>query len=148
MILAVTKTSAGARPLAALVAALAMTACAGENLFTAVGVGDNEPEVEITEPAEGATVETGASLAVSATALAQVGGASVQYKGIYEDDLTAAYATQTAALNGLVSLSLNATVVPSPGQTEGSAKIIVTVTDQTGGVGADTVTVTIVTANE
>ena len=64
------------------------------------------------------------------------------------DDGTAAYLTQSASLNGLVSLSLNATLAPIAGQDEGAARIIVTVTDQTGQVGADTVNITITTTNE
>lgn len=145
---AVTKKSAGARPLAALVAALAVGACAGENLFSAAGTGGTGPEVEITAPTEGAEVNTGESVSVTAAALAQNGASSVQYRGIYSSDQSTAYTSQTSQLNGLVSLSLSTSLVAAPGQEDGEALIIVTVTDQIGEVGADTVKVTITTPNE
>lgn len=135
------------RLLAALLAVGAAGACAGENLFTNPGVGASTPQVEITAPVASATVVQGASLSVAANATAQAGGANVEYKGINADG-TAAFVTQTGSLNGLVSLELGATLAAAPTQVTGSAKIIVRVTDQSGGVGADTVSVTITATNE
>lgn len=135
------------RLLATLLAAGAAGACAGENLFTNPGVGSSAPQVEITAPAAGAQIVQGASVSVAANATAQAGGANVEYRGINADG-TAAFVSQSASLNGLVSLELSATLASAPTQATGSAKIIVRVTDQSGGVGADTVSVTISATNE
>lgn len=135
------------RLVVAILATAAVAGCAGENLFSVAGVGASGPEVGITSPTEAAEVTAGSPLPVAADAVAQAGAANVEYKGVY-DDGTAAYLTQSASLNGLVSLSLNATLAPVAGQDEGAARIIVTVTDQTGQVGADTVNITITTTNE
>lgn len=147
MIRAVTKRT-DVRLMTALVAAGAMAACAGENLFGLAGVGASGPQVEITAPTAGATVAAGSSLTVAANATAQAGGANVEYRGVYSADQTPAYTPQSASLDALVSVSLNTQLLAVVGQEPGTVLVIVRVTDQAGEVGADTVSVTVTTTNE
>lgn len=129
----------------ALMAAVGiLSACAGENLFSAAGsLGEGGPSVEITQPTTGATAEIGDSILVQATVTAQSGAASAVYTGLYEVEEDAAYVQETADLNGLVNLSLSNYLRAAAGQRAGTAFVVVTVTDQAGETGADTVTVTI-----
>lgn len=130
-------------PLAVMAAVGILSACAGENLFSAAGTGARGPDVEITEPTTGATAELGDSILVEATVTAQSGAAAVVYTGRYEVEEDAAYVQETTDLNGLVNLSLSNYLRAAPGQRAGTAVVVVEVTDQAGDTGADTVTVTI-----
>lgn len=128
----------------ALVAgALALSACAGENLFSlAAAVGSQGPTVDITVPTTNFTIAVGDSILVQATVNATNGATSASYNGWYEDE-SAAYTGETETLNGVPSATLNNYLRAAPGQTAGSAYIVVEVTDGIGGTGIDSVKVTI-----
>ena len=130
--------------LALLVGVGVLSACAGENLFSlAASVGQTGPDVEITSPTSGATATIGDSVLVTATVSASNGAASVVYSGTYGAEGDAAYVQETSDLNGLVNLSLSNRLRAVPSQRAGTAIVVVSVTDQAGETGADTVTVTI-----
>ncbi|MDX1494194.1 MAG: hypothetical protein R3253_09055 [Longimicrobiales bacterium] len=132
------------RALAALAAVGVLGACAGENLFTVPGTGSGgSPTVEITAPTAGATFSVGAPVSVAANGTAQAGGATAEFKGVYSADGATAYTPQSVSISGLVNVALSAELVAAPGQAAGTAVIIVTLTDQAGNRGADSVTVTI-----
>lgn len=137
--------AAALRTLAALASVAIVSACAGENLFTFPATGrEPGPVVEITAPPTGSEVALGDSVLVQASVSAPTGASSVTYSGIYEVDGSSAYTGETADLNGLISVSLTNRLRASPGQVPGTALVIVSVADQAGISGADTVTVTIV----
>lgn len=132
------------RALTALAAVGVFGACAGENLFSVAGTGaGGAPTVEITAPTAGAEFAVGAPVSVAANGTAQSGGANAEFKGVYAADGAAAYTAQTVSVSGLVNVALTAELSAAPGQTAGTAVIIVTLTDQAGNTGADSVSVTI-----
>lgn len=130
--------------LASMAIVAVLSACTGENLFSAAGsVGQGGPSVEIITPTSGASAEIGDSILVETTITAQSGAASAVYTGTYEVEEDAAYVQETTDLNGLVNLSLSNYLRAAPDQRAGTAVVVVTVTDQAGETGADTVTVTV-----
>lgn len=140
------------RPVRSVLAVLAsgaiVAACAGENLYDlqALGAGAG-PDVEITTPTSGIDKVVGDSVLVEATVEAPSGASAISYSGIYEVEEDAAYTAETAQGNGLTTLALSNYLRAAPGQREGTAIVIVSVTDLAGATGADTVTVNIVVAN-
>lgn len=134
--------------LAALSSGVILAACAGENLFTFPALaGGTGPDVEIITPTSGIEKVVGDSVLVEATVAAPSGASAISYSGIYEVEEDAAYTAETAEGNGLTTLSLRNYLRAAPGQREGTAIVIVSVTDFAGATGADTVTVNIVLAN-
>lgn len=130
--------------LVVLASAVVLAACAGENLFTGPATGGGSgPQVDITSPSSGAAVPLGEALEVSASVTAQQGAASAEFKGVYEGDGDAAYAATSQDLNGIVNLTLTQSLTASADQRAGTAVIIVSITDQGGETGADSVTVNI-----
>ncbi|NNL29654.1 MAG: hypothetical protein HKO77_01460 [Gemmatimonadetes bacterium] len=146
MIFAVTKKSAGARPLTALVAALAFGACAGENLFTAAAIGE-PTTVTILEPADGSSIRQGDNLTVVAEFNVQSGQADIEYKVVDPDSDELAFQTEEATLTSNIIIELEAILVPAANQEAGAALVIVTATEAAGET-ADTVSITITAANE
>jgi hypothetical protein len=123
--------------------AVALPACAGENLFTLPGTGGvTGPDVEITAPTDGFTIALGDSILLTATVNAPVGGAGIVYRGTYPDG-TAAYAQETGNMNGVQAATLTNYLQAAAGQVAGSPYVVVEVTGVDGEVGADSVKVTI-----
>lgn len=146
MIFAVTEKSAGARPMTALVAALALGACAGENLFTAAAI--REPTtVTILEPADGSTIRQGVNLTVVAEFSVQSGQADIEYKVVDPDTDDAVFDVEEATVTSNILIELEATMVPATGQGVGPALVIVTATEASGET-ADTVSITVTSPNE
>lgn len=134
--------------LAVLASGAIVAACAGENLYDLqVLGGEAGPDVEITTPTSGIEKVPGDSVLVEATVEAPAGASNISYSGIYEVDEDAAYTAESAEGNGLTTLALSNYLRAVPGQREGTAVVIVRVTDLAGATGADTVTVNIVLAN-
>lgn len=135
--------SGRASALALVVGAVVLSACAGENLFTGLATsGELGPTVEITAPTEGFTIALGDSILVTASANAPNGGAGVVFRGTYTDG-SAAYAERTANMNGVQAATLTSYLQPAPGQVAGTPYVVVEVTGVGGGVGRDSVRVTI-----
>ncbi|MEM7417457.1 MAG: hypothetical protein AAF389_18340 [Gemmatimonadota bacterium] len=130
---------------AALVAgALFLAACAGENLFSVTAaVGGTGPSVDITTPTANFSLAVGDSILIQATITATAGGSTVDYNGWYVDDGSAAYTGESDNLNSLPSVNVSNYLLPVTGQVAGDAYIVVTVTDNVGATGVDSVKVTI-----
>lgn len=146
MTFAVTKKSAGARPLTALVAALAFSACAGENLFTAAAIGE-PTTVTILEPADGSSIRQGENLTVVAEFNVQSGQADIEYKVVEPDTDASVFQTEEATVTSNITIELEAIMVPAANQEAGAALVIVTATEASGAT-ADTVSITITAPNE
>lgn len=131
------------RTLCVAAATAVLAACAGENLFTGPLAGASGPDVEITSPTSGQQFPVGNSVTVEATATSQSGAAVAEFEGVYEADGTAAFGTESQSLDGLVNVSLTQELLAVAGQIPGTVVIIVSVTDQQGETGADSVTVTL-----
>lgn len=146
MILGVTKKSAGGRPLTALMAALAISACAGENLFTVAGIGE-PTTVTIVEPSDGASVRRGDNLTVVAEFNVQSGLADIEYKVIHPESDALAFQTEEGAVTANITVELEALLVPAVTQELGAALVIVTAIEAAGET-ADTVSITVTATNE
>ncbi|MDH3271619.1 MAG: hypothetical protein OEN56_09820 [Gemmatimonadota bacterium] len=130
--------------IAAAVGIVILSACEGKNLFTISATGgETGPTVEITTPSVGFTIAVGDSILIEANVNAPSGGNQATYKGVAEGSGSVLYTQETADLNGLVVVTLSNYLRAAPGQTAGSANIIVEVSDALGEIGADTVSVTI-----
>lgn len=129
----------------ALVAAgVMMSACAGENLFSLAATGGaGGPDVEITSPTENFTIAIGDSIRIQANVNVPNGGGPVLYRGTYSGTTQDAYTSETANLNGLVVATLDNRLRAVTGQTAGSVYLVVEVTGLGGGIGKDSVKVTI-----
>lgn len=133
------------RGFALALGAMVATGCAGENLFGLPGsVGDQSgaPVVEITAPAEGAGVVLGDSVLVSAEVTAANGGGAIVYRGSYADG-TDAFVPEFGNMNGVAASTLTNYLRAAGGQTAGSAYIVVEVTGLGGGLGKDSVQITL-----
>ena len=142
------KQSSARGPLRGLLFAAAVAvlgACTGENLFTFPGTSTEVgPKVTLTAPTSGFTIAVGDSILVVADVNAPTGGGQVEYRGTYaSDNLTRAYVTEPANMNGINSASLVTYLQPEVGQTPGEVYITVQVADLAGVVGADSVLITI-----
>src|SRR5262245_28126577 len=82
--------STGAR-LAVILAAVALPACTGDNLFTGLGAlgGLLGPEVDITVPANNFAMSVGDSITVTANVSAPDGVSQVSFRGIFSGGSTA-----------------------------------------------------------
>jgi hypothetical protein len=131
--------------LVALVGAIALGACRGENLFSLAGsVSGSEPSVEITAPTGGSTTFLGDSILVLASIEAPDGVVTVDFRATYTDSIGGdAYNPET--LNGANALSLSVTnrLTAVTGQRAGEAYIVVLATDVAGQQGIDSVKVVI-----
>lgn len=135
-----TRESRRGRTALTLAAALALSACAGENLFSlAAAVGESGPTVEITAPAENFTTAVGTPLQIKATVNAPSGLQSAQYSAVYTGDGSVAYTSETENFSNPPFADLDNTLDPILGQVEGDVWAIVRVIDGTGQAKADTV---------
>ena len=122
---------------------LFLSGCAGENLFSVTaGVSELGPQVLITAPGEGFTISVGDSILVLADVTAAEGAVTAEYSGDYTSG-EAAYTAQTASLGGVTFVRLTKYLRAVDAQVAGAVYIVVEVTDQSGGVGKDSVKVTI-----
>lgn len=129
--------------IALLVGAVLLSACAGENLFTLTGVSGSGPQIEITQPAAGATRSLGDSVLVQANISSTVGIGTVTINGRYAGGGTAAYGPFTGSYPGLVTTSPSTYLSALAGQVVGDVYIVVEATDQGGTTAADSVKITI-----
>ena len=131
--------------LGALVGAVTLGACRGENLFSLAGtVTGNVPQVEITAPTGGSTVVLGDSVLVLASIEATEGVVTVDFRATYTDSIGGdAYIPETAGGGNAVSISVTNRLRAVVGQREGEAYIVVTATDVGGQQGTDSVKVSI-----
>ncbi|MBM4182777.1 MAG: hypothetical protein FJ207_00975 [Gemmatimonadetes bacterium] len=127
------------RRAAALVAALALPGCAGENLFTGSATVDQGPQVEITAPATNTGVAAGDSVQVTANITGPRGLSQVTFTGAFTAGGTA-FTAQTVTLANPPDTTVSRFMKRS-GATTGNATIIVEATDALGDKGADTVAV-------
>lgn len=126
-----------------ILGATALSACAGENLFTLqVATGAGGPEVTITTPTDGSTVGLNSSLGVGFDVTAADGAASYSVAGRYVGQETAAYRSTSESVSG-IEFSVFATLSPAAGQTTGEVYVVVEVLDAGGDSGKDSVKVTI-----
>ena len=134
-----------AHAIAALLVAVALGACRGENLFSLAGtVSASAPSVEITSPTGGSTVVVGDSLLVLASIEATSGVATIDFRATYTDSIGgAAYNPETASGASAVRVSVTNRLTAVVGQREGDAYVVVTATDVGGQQGIDSVKVTI-----
>lgn len=131
--------------LSVLVSGLVLSGCAGENLFSlAASVAEAAVEVSITTPGEGATIAPGDSISIAANLIAATGLSSVTFRGNYTPGGELAYTTETGTLAGETSLNVTNFLLAVGGQTAGSVYIVVEASDLIGGMGKDSVKVTIV----
>ncbi|MEQ1856326.1 MAG: hypothetical protein ABL963_07645 [Longimicrobiales bacterium] len=130
----------GPRLAVALLAAVALPACAGENLFTGLVTSDQGPQVEINTPTAGAAVAANDSVLVTASITATRGISAVQFSGVL-DAGGGAFINYVFTSAGTVSDTTLTTYMRRSGVTTGGAKIIVEATDALGDKGADTVAV-------
>jgi hypothetical protein len=131
------------RAVAFMSAALLLTGCAGENLFSSAGsVGGSEPTVEITAPQEAFSLALGASVQILAQVNAPNGLVSADYSGVYEDG-SAAFVAETETFGRPSFANLDNTIGPVIDQTAGEVRLIVRVVDGQGEAKADTVQVTV-----
>ena len=127
-----------------LVGGLVLAGCSGENLFSlSASVGELGPDVAMTSPGEGSTIAPGDSISVAADVTSSSGVSSVAYRGTYVSG-TAAYVAETETLAGETTVTLSNFLLAADGQVAGQVYIVVEATDQVGGVGKDSVKVTIV----
>lgn len=134
----------GRTALAMLSGVAIISACSGENLFSLAGTaGTLGPDVEITAPPDGEESLPGDSVLVQATVSAPDGAANAVYRSHYAGSEVPAFTSETQSLNGVSVVSLSNYLRAAPGQTEGTAYVVVEVTDRAGAVGADSVSVTI-----
>jgi len=131
--------SSGPRLAAAFLAALAVGACAGENLFNIIVTADQGPQVDISAPSPGAAVASGDSVQVTADIVGSRGLSQVKFSGAL-DAGGAAFIEQIITLPNPSDTSLSR-FMRRAGTTAGNAKIIVEATDVLGDKGADTVAV-------
>lgn len=128
----------------ALGTALLFSGCDGENLFSvAAAVSELGPEVLITAPGEGFTISVGDSILVLADVTASEGAVAAEYTGNYSGTEDPAYTSETESLGGATFVRLNNRLRAIDGQVAGTVYIVVQVTDQAGGIGKDSVKVTI-----
>jgi hypothetical protein len=133
--------SSGPRLAAALIAALAVGACAGENLFTGSATVEQGPEVTITAPAANASLGVGDSIQVSADITGSRGLSQVKFSGTFSGGSTA-FTEQIVTIPNPPDTSI-ARFLRQAGATTGNVNIIVEATDVLGDKGADTVAVVI-----
>jgi len=129
---------------AAMLAAAALPACTGDNLFTGLGAfaGLLGPEVEITAPQANFTLGVGDSVTVTANITSPDGVTTVTYSGLFTGG-SAAF-TQVVVTNLPSPQDTTLTrVLRQTGTTTGNVRLIVEATDALGDKGADTVTVAI-----
>jgi hypothetical protein len=131
----------------ALAGAVFLSACAGANLFEAFAfggdaIGGGGPSVEITAPAEGLTVNQGASLQVAALVEAPDGLGTVAVRGVYKTGGGAAFAEQTITYQAATVAEVNRTLASTNGGA-GAVYLVVVLTDAVGEVAADSVSITI-----
>ena len=132
--------STGPRLAAVLMAALALPACSGENLFTGVATGSQGPQVEITTPSAGAAVAPGDSVQVTANVTALRGLRAVQFSGVLDAGGSAFIQVGFFTAANIADTTLTTYLKRQVGAT-GGAKIIVEAEDALGDKGADTVAV-------
>lgn len=128
---------------AAMLVAAALPACTGDNLFTGLGAiaGLLGPEVEITAPANNATLGVGDSVQVTANLTSPDGVTTVSFKGLFAGGSTA-FTEVLFTLPAPQDTTVTRILAPA-GASTGTVKIIVTAGDALGEQGADTVTVSI-----
>ena len=127
----------------ALLVAVALPACTGDNLFTGLGAlsGLLGPEVEITAPQANLTLAVGASVQVTANVSSPDGVTNVSFKGVFTGG-SVAFTEIPFTLPAPQDTTVTRTLVPA-GASTGTVRIIVTASDALGETGADTVTVSI-----
>ena len=123
---------------------LGFAACAGENLFTGpVSSGGNEPIVDITAPAQGSTLGSGSSVAISAAVDAPNGLVTADYSGVFVADGSSAFVPESQSFSRPPFATLNVTLSAQPGGVVGEAAIVVRITDGAGLSASDTVKITV-----
>jgi hypothetical protein len=133
-----------ARVGAAVLAAVLVAACAGENLFTgpATGGGLLGPQVDITAPQPNISIAPGDSVNVTATLSSSSGITQVSFTGTLVAGGTAAFTPVVVALTPVNDTTMSRYMKRS-GATAGAARIIVTASDVSGRTSADTISVTL-----
>ena len=129
----------------AVLAAVVVAACAGENLFTGPGTGGQNllgPQVDITAPQPGLTIALGDSVQVTATLVSQEGITEVAWTGTLVAGGAAPFTPIVVPLTGVTDTTMSRYLKRS-GTTGGAARIIVTAKDLDGDTGADTISVTL-----
>ena len=127
----------------ALLGAVGLAGCAGENLFTAqIATNQAGPKPTITSPADGSPVNLNSSLVVTFDIDAPDGAASFTALGRYVAQETSAYQSVSQALDA-TAVSSNATMAPVVGQVTGEVYVVVEISDIDGDTGRDSVRVTI-----
>ena len=127
----------------ALLGAVGLAGCAGENLFTAqIATNQNGPKPTITSPADGSPVVLNSSLVVTFDIDAPDGAASYTALGRYVGQELSAYESVSQAL-GATAVSASATMAPAIGQVTGEVYVVVEISDIDGDTGRDSVRVTI-----
>ena len=131
--------------LGALVGAVALGACRGENLFTLTGtVSASVPTVEITAPTNASTVILGDSVLILAGVEAPEGVVTIDFRATYVDSIGGpAYTPETQGGGNAIAVSVTNRLRPVLGQRAGEAYIVVQATDAAGQQGIDSVKVTI-----
>lgn len=132
--------SAGPHLAAVLLAAVALPACAGENLFTGSATVEQGPEVTITAPSANAGVAAGDSVQVLADVTGQRGISQVKFSGTFASGGATALVEQLVTLPNPPDTTISRFMRRSGGTT-GNVNIIVEATDVLGDKGADTVVV-------
>jgi hypothetical protein len=129
----------------AILAAMIVAACAGENLFTGPALGSGAllgPEVNITAPVPPVTVPSGDSVLVTATIVSSQGVTEVSFTSTLDVGGTAPFSPIVIPLTAVTDTTMSRYMKRS-GATTGGAKIIVTAKEAGGNTGADTVAVTL-----
>lgn len=118
--------------------------CTGENLFTGPATGGGSllgPTVDITAPAANTVVAIGDSVQVTARVTSASGVNQVTFSGVNASG-GAAFVSQVITVSNASDTTISRFLKQS-GTVTGGASIIVQAKDVTGGLGADTVAVTI-----
>lgn len=129
----------------AIVSVFGLGACAGENLFQLqIVTGDSGPSVTITTPEEGGTATLGEQLGVGFDIGDPSTAASYTIEGRFVDSETAAYETVNNDLEENLDVASDFTFIfPAAGHAAGEVYIVVSLTNDAGEVGKDSVKITI-----
>ena len=130
----------------ALLGAVALGACRGENLFTlAATVSGSEPQIILTAPGAGYSTFVGDSVLVLAEVTAQEGLSTVDFRGHYADSVAApAYFPESTPGNAATFLRVNNYLNAVDGQVAGDVYIVIEATDGAGQVARDSVKILLI----
>ena len=101
------------------------------------------PQVVMTAPSEGFTISIGDSILVTADITSSGGIATVDFRGNYAGASDPAFVAESQTGGGVEFLSVTNRLRAAVGQVAGEAYVVVQATDLSGGIGVDSVKVTI-----